>query len=418
MEGAVTAADFRSRSQNIGDDARVGAFVARRPWYSTIEGLQEHLSNGAVEDYETEFKRGTKLTDKTPEFQKEFRKDVSAMANASGGVVIIGVSPDLTCEGYVLDPIPSVNQDAEVRRLQQYLDQLDPRLTDVSFHWLSVNTIESVLVVEVGKSFHGPHQNSDGAFYYRDGGRVTQMKQKQLAHEFTGGARRAAALRQLRQERMAMAESGEGLPAITGPHLMIRLHGVEEQAIDVPRNTITKIRPIAADPMNTQVNIDGLIIHSVFPDRYVAVLRTGCVEWHCAPNASERTRSDKSRPAVHLENLLVNLCHVAAHGAVQWLRAQGVKGPLILSADIAAVHSHTIYSDSLEWIPDEIYLRRRFDRTRIMIPEILFDDRDLGLPNALAALCAEIWRAAGHEAPPECLSRDALIRRLAPTARE
>lgn len=413
----MTGVDLGSDGQNAAANARVGAFVERWPWYSTVQGLQEHLANGAVEDYETEFKRGAKLTDKTAEFQKEFRKDISAMANASGGVIIIGVSPDLAGEGYVLDPIPSVNRDAEERRLQQYLDQLDPRLTDVSFRWLSVNTVESVLVVEVGKSLHGPHQNNDGAFYFRDGGRVNKMKQKQLAHEFAGGARRATALRQLRQERMAMAESGEGVPAISGPHLMIRLHGLDEQAVDVPRTTIAKIRPIAADPMNTQLNIDGLIIHSAFPDRYVAVLRTGCVEWHCAPNASERTQGGKSRPSVHLETLLVNFCHVVAHGAVQWLRAQGVKGPLVLSADIAAVRNHTIYSDSLEWLPDEVYLKRRFDRSRIMVPEILFCDRDLGLPAALADLCAEIWRAAGHEAPPENLTRDALVSRLAPTVR-
>jgi hypothetical protein len=388
------------------------------PWYSTIEALQEHLTNGAVEDYETEFKRGTKLTDKTPEFQKEFRKDVSAMANASGGVIIIGVSPDLTCEGYVLDPIPSVNRDAEERRLQQYLDQLDPRLTDVTFHWLSVDPTGTVLIVEVGKSFHGPHQNSDGAFYYRDGGRATQMKQKQLAHEFAGGARRAAALRQLRQERMAMAETGEGLPAITGPHLMIRLHGVEEQAVQVLARDCHAIQPIWAGPTDLLVTLDGVTVRSVFETRYVAVLRTGCAEWHCGLDVVPRTQSGRERPFVALGPFLEDFCRNTALAALHWLRAAGVRGPLVLTADLSAVQGLAIYSQGLEYMPDYAYEKLRFDRRRIMIPEILFDERDLGLPTALAELCAEIWRAAGHEAPPDGLGRDALVSRLAARARE
>lgn len=132
------------------------------PWYSTIEGLQEHLTNGAVEDYETEFKAAASYPLKNPDTPKEFRKDVSALANASGGVLIVGVGQ--SPEGFVLNPIPSVNRDAEERRLRQYLDQLDPRLTDVTFRWLSVGPTGSVLVVEVGKSLHGPHQNDDQVF--------------------------------------------------------------------------------------------------------------------------------------------------------------------------------------------------------------------------------------------------------------
>ena len=388
------------------------------PWYSTIEALQEHLTNGAVEDYETEFKRGTKLTDKSPEFQKEFRKDVSAMANASGGVIIIGVSPDLTCEGYVLDPIPSVNRDLEQRRLQQYLDQLDPRLTDVSFHWLSVNTIESVLVVEVGKSFHGPHQNSDGAFYYRDGGRVTQMKQKQLAHEFAGGARRATALRQLRQERMAMAETGEGLRAITGPHLMIRLHGLEEQPIVVLPGNCHGIHLIFSTVMDFVTNIDGVLVCAGIRGRYAAVLRTGCVEWHCGLTAMAGFRDGPNRPWLSLENFLGDFSKKAAPSAVRWLREAGVRGPLMLTADLSGVQGLAIFCQGLESMPDYEYEKLRFDRNHIMTPAIHFDGSDLGLANALADICTEIWRAGGHEAPPDYLTRDALISRLAPTAPE
>lgn len=388
------------------------------PWYSTIEALQEHLTNGAVEDYETEFKRGTKLTDKSPEFQKEFRKDVSAMANASGGVIIIGVSPDLTCEGYVLDPIPSVNRDAEERRLQQYLDQLDPRLTDVSFHWLSVNTVESVLVVEVGKSFHGPHQNSDGAFYYRDGGRVTQMKQKQLAHEFAGGARRAAALRQLRHERMAMAETGEGLPAIREPHLMLRLHGVDEQPIVVLPHNCQGIQLIFTSVMDFVTTIDGLIVRSGFNNKYAALLRTGCVEWHLGLGAMPGFRDGPNRPYVSLANYLGDFAKNAAPSAVRWLRAAGVQGPLVLTADLSGFKGLAILCEGIESMPDYEYERHLFDRHRIMTPAIHFDGSDFGLANAIADICADIWRAAGHEAPHDYLTRDALISRLAPTARQ
>lgn len=414
----MAGVDFGSDGQNAGDDARVRAFVARWPWYSTIEALQEHLSNGAVEDYETEFKRGTKLTDRSPEFQKEFRKDVSAMANASGGVIIIGVSPDLTGDGYVLDPIPSVNRDAEERRLQQYLDQLDPRLTDVTFHWLSVNTIESVLVVEVGKSFHGPHQNSDGAFYYRDGGRVTQMKQKQLAHEFAGGARRAAALRQLRHERMTMAETGEGLPAITGPHLMIRLHGVEEQAIVVLPHNCQGIQLIFASVMDFLTNIDGVIVRCGIDTRYAAVLRTGCVEWHLGLGASPGFRDGPNRPYVSLANYLGDFAKNVAPSAVRWLRAAGVHGPLVLTADLSGLKGLAIQSEGIASMPDYEYERHRFDRHRIMTPAVHFDGGDLGLASAIADICADIWRAAGYDSPDDYLTRDALIRRLTARARE
>lgn len=215
-----------------------------------------------------------------------------------------------------------------------------------------------------------------------------------------------------------MAETGEGLPAISGPHLMIRLHGLEEQPIVVLPGNCHGIRLIFSTVMDFVTNIDGVIVCSGIRGSYAAVMRTGCVEWHLGLTAIPGYRDGPNRPWLSLANFLADFSKNAAPSAVRWLREAGVRGPLMLSADLSGVQGLAIFCDGLESMPDYEYEKVRFGRNHIMTPAIRFDGSNFGLANALADICTEIWRAGGHEAPPDYLTRDALVSRLAPTTCE
>ncbi|MBY0344796.1 MAG: putative DNA binding domain-containing protein [Sphingomonadales bacterium] len=123
----------------------------------------------------------------------EFLKDVCAMANASGGIILYGIDEvDGCASSLTTESIP--DSDQVIRRLAQISqDNIEPALR-VSFSVIDVSGYQ-VLAAEVPQSFSGPHRfkfNEKQRFVRRYDRHIADLTYDQLRAAFGGAESRLA----------------------------------------------------------------------------------------------------------------------------------------------------------------------------------------------------------------------------------
>lgn len=130
--------------------------------------LQRHVIEGIQESSQLEYKAAGALDAKNPD-AVEITKDISAMANSGGGVVIYGIKEFAKPKKHLpekIDPIDLATFSKE--RLEHIINTIRPRLTE--FKIIPVSLSSSVTdvcyVVEVAQG-RTAHQSRDNRYYRR-----------------------------------------------------------------------------------------------------------------------------------------------------------------------------------------------------------------------------------------------------------
>lgn len=135
----------------------------------TEQRLQNFISSESEESLTLEYKSAEALG--KSEYQKhEITKDVSAMANSAGGLLVYGISefsqPD---KRHLPEKITPVNR-AELPRewLEQVINSIRPRIDGILIHSIALETGENdvVYVVEIPQS-QTAHQAGNHKYYKR-----------------------------------------------------------------------------------------------------------------------------------------------------------------------------------------------------------------------------------------------------------
>jgi hypothetical protein len=188
----------------------------------------------ATEGQTLEFK--SELPDRSDRGRAEFLKDVSALANASGGAILFGVVEEKgaaeSLAGLRLD-----DPDAEVRRLSQILESgIEPRIAGIKLAPISLGDSD-VLVVDVPESLDAPHRyifNNHSKFVQRMGTHTSELSYDQLRAAFTRTSARIEKLRSQWEEQLGLRKLWR--PMISGPVCVVRLASLmsadERQVID------------------------------------------------------------------------------------------------------------------------------------------------------------------------------------------
>ena len=168
--------------------------------------VQRLIDSALPEDQELELKRDRPKPIKNQELIKrvktdpfeEFAKDVPAIANASGGVLLYGVAEDRITRKPVLAPIGDETCDHVHVQLQGVLDGLiEPGLMGVRFHEVPVSG-GYVLGLVVPGSFAGPHRSGKPGrrrFIIRRGEQVSEYTYQELRAAFDRNASAATRAR-------------------------------------------------------------------------------------------------------------------------------------------------------------------------------------------------------------------------------
>jgi hypothetical protein len=137
--------------------------------------IKRIISDGEQENLQLEFKSALALG-KSPEKKKEISKDVSALANAIGGMIIYGIaeSPTESGKAEMLDPINAGEFPTE------WLDQvinstIQPKIPGILIRTLTVEP-ERVVHCVVTPESTTVHQAFDRRYYKRTNGRTEPME--------------------------------------------------------------------------------------------------------------------------------------------------------------------------------------------------------------------------------------------------
>lgn len=126
--------------------------------------VQQYIDDGVEESLNLDYKAAGALA-KTDRKRKEVTKDVSAMANSDGGIIIYGVTEN----GHLPGNIDPVNrQDISKEWLEHVIGNIRPRIENLKIHPVTIGSSDSdvVYIVEIPQS-HTAHQAIDKRYYKR-----------------------------------------------------------------------------------------------------------------------------------------------------------------------------------------------------------------------------------------------------------
>ncbi|MDN2669780.1 ATP-binding protein [Janthinobacterium sp. SUN026] len=256
---------------------------------SIDENYLRQLCEDACPESETlDFKR--QLPSKADHDKTEISKDICALANSEGGVIIYGID-EKDGVASLICPITSETADSALRRIAQTTDSgIEPRVPSVRTRAIDVEG-GYVVVIRVEASYDGPHcvrSNSNRRFVMRNGTTTTDMIYDQIRTGFTrttaliSKARRFASLRNIE-----IKEGRAALPLTDGALLVVHFTSLvtlaERAKVDMASLYSTGYQELI-DPNDgggtRSLNLDGLVIHdwSGSSHGYRFVFRDGSME--------------------------------------------------------------------------------------------------------------------------------------------
>ena len=131
--------------------------------------LKNFIASGIEESLTLEYKSGEAL-DRSEYKKKEMTKDVSAMANSAGGILIYGIS-EFSAENkrHLPEKITPVNRNEFPREwVEQIINAIRPRIDGIVIHSVNLSSGENhtAYVIEIPQS-NTAHQASDQRYYKR-----------------------------------------------------------------------------------------------------------------------------------------------------------------------------------------------------------------------------------------------------------
>jgi len=131
-----------------------------------IEYLISLIENQVEENLNLEYKSAQAL-EKHQTKTVEVSKDISALANADGGIIIYGMKEDNEQKHLPKELDPIRRNDFPKEWLEQIInDKIRPRIDNLKIHPIEIADNEVIYVVEVGKS-NTAHQADDKRYYKR-----------------------------------------------------------------------------------------------------------------------------------------------------------------------------------------------------------------------------------------------------------
>lgn len=148
-----------------------------------LEYLQNLIANKIEESLHLDYKASGALAKQDKKIS-EISKDVSAMANSDGGIIIYGISEDEKNEHLPKEIQPIKRKEFPKEWLEQIIHgNIQPRLNGVNIFPISISDEEVVYIVHIPKS-DTAHQASDKRYYKRFNFLATQMHDYEIRDIF------------------------------------------------------------------------------------------------------------------------------------------------------------------------------------------------------------------------------------------
>lgn len=390
--------------------------------------LDSQLDAQKAERKTIEYKRD--LPGRTDDDKKEFLADVSSFANAAGGNLLFGIEEQagipIKLTGIQLDDV-----DAEKLRLENMLrDGIAPRLPRADAHPVALASKPGhyVLILRVQKSWLSPHRvifKNYGHFYSRNSAGKYQLDITELRTAFELSGTMAERIRDFRVERLSRIGAGEETPALLdeqAPKLVLHMIPLNAFSTSVsldlrPLNDSMKgslLQPLVVWDLESNVdmrfNIDGIVrserrewMNPTSTVAYTQVFRNGIIEtvdisilgvyaWN-APTS----RIDPGKRIFHGERYESKLLETVKR-YIDLQKFLEIDPPLFIMVSFLGVKGYRIFHLSFEQRSSQS--SAEIDRMNLIIPEIVVDNFDGDLAEAMKPIFDTVWNAAGYTGSP------------------
>ena len=371
---------------------------------ATEVDLQSLVDNRVPENRMLEYK--VDLPGHSDRDKKEFLSDVSAFANASGGVLIFGmrerdgVASELV--GITCDDL-----DGETAALESLLREcIDPRLPSVEIRQLELSGSRRVLLVGVARSWLAPHVvdfKKHWRFYSRHAAGKYPLDVQEIRTQFLMNESTADRLRRYRIGRLAsIAEYDTPVPLREGPRMVLHILPMDSllgMAQVDPREAMkaSRLWPRLYSGLSPSYNLDGLVASSgsrADNDMYLQVFRSGVLEVVDAYSGrGDGPDGRKYMRPTFLESVLLE----AIPAFCNYLAALGVSLPVLVGVALQGWGGREIWAESLfSFLNTAVPI----DRDELVFPELLVQAGAPDYSQLLRPLFDQMWNAGGFGASP------------------
>lgn len=336
--------------------------------------------------------------------------DVSAFANANGGLIICG----MTAKNGVADDIcglgANTDLDAERLRLRQVVDNgISPQIPGLRFQdvILSDPNKAVALVIQIPRSFTAPHRiEHSKQFKIRRSNGNDDMSVDELRRAFTSSSMLIENVRGFRRERInALAENKqEEIPIVLSSGPTVVLHFIplafsnSGSYVDLSVFHLRGQQPSWVSKYYLtygRFNLDGFVRPNGYANPntalagYVQIYRTGVIE--CVDVIRTQQESGKTVRLLAIEDIILKYTDMA------WAIQQNleIETPIILLVSLIGMKDYILDVDDPFAFEDypEVPLRSN----RILLPDILINDYRVDQKSILKPVFDIVWNAAGLE---------------------
>lgn len=175
-----------------------------------INDIEALISNSATEGNNLEFKR--EVWSRSDDGIREMLKDISAMANAYGGIIVVGMDENSTTgKALALVDVPNAEQERD-RILASCLSNIQPRILGLDIKTLETNQGKNILLIYVPSSLnlHQITYKNFWQFHKRHDRQIVRMSYDEIKDAIiknSGSTEQSLLLLQKRIERLKMNNS-------------------------------------------------------------------------------------------------------------------------------------------------------------------------------------------------------------------
>lgn len=367
------------------------------------EDITKLIDLETPEDRYLEYKR--ELPGNSYDEVKEFLADVSAFANASGGVIIYGLAEE---EGIAKEivGIATENIDKEILRLKDRIRQcIKPIIIEPQIDILSVEQ-KQVLLIRIPKSWIAPHVVSykkHWRFYIRTSAGKDPMDIQEVRSIMINSYNLPEKIRAFRDEQLNLIEN-DLFPVPLAYSSPIVLHLIPFTAItnpggsqidlDLVRKNWHMIPPPHSRSSHHRYNLEGYLIYGNIVDDgkfngYVQIYRNGIIEAVNTSLLRSYDDAEKSVPSQAFEEEVAN--SVYAYLEIQ--KQLGIVPPIAFYVSILNIRDYYLaVNPSYDRFGDKKYLLKR---DSLLLPEVIIEDYPDNVPATLKGLFDTLWNAFG-----------------------
>ena len=337
--------------------------------------------------------------------KKEFLRDVSSFANASGGHLLYGIDEENGVPVQICS-LSDIDPDHEILRLESMVQTgIAPRIPGISMRAVPLSGGGSVIVVRIPRSWASPHMITKGSsrFYSRNsaGKYPLDVFEIRTAFSLTGTA--VEMMREHRSSALGRIVAAETpAPLGDGPKIVFSIipfaafepsssFDVSSLVRDYRSGRGALPLPLTGLFSGWRYNFDGLL---TYDDRgsYTQVFVSGIVEAVDSVILGDRSKDlgEKTIPSLRYESALLE----ALPRYTSMMERLGVEPPVFVMVSLLGVKGRSILVCTPEFSGNKDV---KIDRDALIVPEITVESFGRKAEEVLRPAFDAVWRAGGWE---------------------